>query len=122
MLEEIYTALHADSRRLAMMGARAVLDTALAKKSGNRGNFSRGLDDLQKNNLLSQQEREIIGAAFEAGSAAMHRGHRPTIDSLNTVIDIIERVVQAEILVAKAKRLKAATPKRHRPRRKKKQQ
>jgi hypothetical protein len=112
LLDEIYTALHADSRRLAMMGARAVIDRAVAKKIGDRGNFSVGLDELQKNNLLSQQERAIIEAAFEAGSAAMHRGHQPTIDSLNTVIDIVERVVHAEVLEEKAKELAAATPKR----------
>ncbi len=112
LLEEVYTALHADSRRLAMMGARAIIDKAIAKKAGDRGNFTQGLDELQKANLLSQQERPIIEAAFEAGSAAMHRGHQPTDDSLNTVIDIVERVVHAEILEEKAKELAAATPKR----------
>jgi hypothetical protein len=112
LLGEIYTALHADSRRLAMMGARAVIDRAVAKKIGDRGNFSAGLDELQKNNLLSRQERPIIEAAFEAGSAAMHRGHQPTIDSLSTVIDIVERVIHAEVLEDKAKELAAETPKR----------
>ena len=67
---------------------------------------------MQRGNLLSQQERSIIEAAFEAGSAAMHRGHQPTFDSLNTVIDIVERVVHAEVLEEKAKELAAATPKR----------
>jgi hypothetical protein len=112
LLDEIYAALHADSRRLAMMGARAVIDRAVAKKIGDRGSFSVGLDELQKENLLSQQERAIIEAAFEAGSAAMHRGHQPTSDSLNTVIDIVERVVHAEVLEEKARELSAATPKR----------
>jgi hypothetical protein len=112
LLDEIYTALHADSRRLAMMGARAVIDLAIAKKIGDRGNFSVGLDELQKNNLLSQPERAIIEAAFEAGSAAMHRAHQPTIESLTTVIDIVERVVHAEVLEEKAKELAAETPKR----------
>ena len=95
-----------------MMGARAVIDRAVAKKIGDLGNFSAALDELQKNNMLSQQERVIIDAAFEAGSAAMHRGHQATVDSLNTVIDIVERIVHAEVLEEKAKELAAATPKR----------
>lgn len=112
LLDEVYTALHADSRRLAMMGARAIIDKAIFKKIGDQGSFVAGLEALQKANLLSMQERPIIEAAFEAGSAAMHRGHQPTVDSLNTVIDIVERVIHAEVLEEKAKELAAATPKR----------
>nr|WP_179403811.1 DUF4145 domain-containing protein [Burkholderia guangdongensis] len=112
LLDEVYAALHADSRRLAMMGARAIIDKAIARKIGDQGSFAKGLDELQKANLLSQQERPIIEAAIDAGSAAMHRGHQPSVDSLNTTIDIVERVVHAEILEEKAKELAAATPKR----------
>lgn len=112
LFDEVYTALHADSRRLAMMGARAILDQAIAKKVGDQGSFTAGLDALQKANLLSINERPIIDAAFDAGSATMHRGHLPKVESLNVVIDIVERVIQAEILAEKAKELVAATPKR----------
>ena len=42
----------------------------------------------------------------------MHRGHQPTPDSLSTVIDIVERIVHAEVLAEKAKELAAATPPR----------
>jgi len=112
ILEEIYTALHADSRRLAMMGARAVIDMAIAKRVGDQGGFSMGLNALEQANLLSKQERPLIEAAFDAGSAAMHRGHQPTIDDLNTVIDIVERVVHAEVLEEKVRKLASATPKR----------
>jgi Domain of unknown function (DUF4145) len=112
ILEEIYAALHADSRRLAMMGARTVIDLAIAKRVGDQGSFAQGLSALEDANLLSKQERRLIEAAFDAGSAAMHRGHQPTADALNTVIDIIERVVHAEVLEDKVKDLAAATPKR----------
>jgi len=112
LLDEVYTALHADSRRLALMGARSVIDKAIAKKVGDLGSFTKGLDELQKANLLSQQERQIIEAAFEAGSAAVHRDHQPTVDALNTVIDIVERVLHAEILEEKARVLAAETPRR----------
>lgn len=112
ILEEVYAALHADSRRLALMGARSAIDTAIAKRIGDQGSFTQGLNALQQANLLSKQERPLIEAAFDAGSAAMHRGHQPTIEDLNTVMDIVERVIHSEVLESKVKDLAASTPKR----------
>jgi hypothetical protein len=114
MLDEVYAALHADSRRLAMMGARAIIDVVITRTVGDQGNFPRGLDELEKGNLIGKRDRTIIEAAIEAGSAAMHRGHQPTADDVNVVIDIVERMIQAGILEAKAKELAAATPPRKR--------
>jgi hypothetical protein len=114
MLEEVYAALHADSRRLAMMGARAIIDVVITRTVGDQGNFTKGLDELEKNDLIGKRDRAIIEAAIEAGSAAMHRGHQPTTDDVNVVIDIVERMIQAEILEAKAKELAATTPPRKR--------
>ncbi|QJE03548.1 DUF4145 domain-containing protein [Massilia forsythiae] len=114
MLDEVYAALHADSRRLAMMGARAVIDVVIGRAVGDQGNFSKGLDALEKGDLIGKRDRKIIAAAIDAGSAAMHRGHQPTVDDLNVVIDIVERMIQAEILEAKAKELAATTPPRKR--------
>lgn len=113
IFEEVYTALHADSRRLAMMGARAVIDLAVARMLGeDPGNFTAGMNELVAAKRLTEEERELIDAAFDAGSAAMHRGHQPEVDDVNTAIDIVERVVHAEILKKKAKALADATPKR----------
>ena len=112
MLEEVYTALHADSRRLAMMGARSIIDTVITRAVGDQGNFAKGLDELEKRELISKRDRSIIEAAVEAGSAAMHRGHQPTADHVNVVIDIVERMIQAEILEDKAKGLTETTPQR----------
>ncbi len=112
LLDEVYAALHADSRRLAMMGARAVIDKAIAKQVGDHGNFAQGIDALEKAGLIGKLDRPLIEAAFDAGSASMHRGHQPSTESLNIVIDIVERVVHAEVLAEKAKELAAATPAR----------
>lgn len=112
LLDEVYTALHADSRRLAMMGARAIIDKAMAKLVGDQGTFTQGVDALESAGLIGKLDKPLIVAAFDAGSASMHRGHQPTTDSLGTVIDIVERVVHAEVLAEKAKELAAATPPR----------
>ncbi|WP_265282592.1 DUF4145 domain-containing protein [Verminephrobacter aporrectodeae] len=110
MLDEVYATLHADSRRLAMMGARAIIDVVITRTVGDQGSFSKGLDELKNKDLISKRDRDIIEAAVNAGSAAMHRGHQPTADDVNVVIDIVERMVHAEILEAKAKELAATTP------------
>lgn len=120
LLEEVYTALHADSRRLAMMGARALIDMVITNTVGDQGNFGKGLDELEKRNLIGKRDRTIIDAAVDAGSAAMHRGHLPKAGDVNVVIDIVERMIQSEILEAKAKELAAATPPRKRATAKKK--
>jgi len=120
LLEEVYTALHADSRRLAMMGARALIDMVITNTVGDQGNFGKGLDELEKRDLIGKRDRKIIDAAVDAGSAAAHRGHRPKVDEVNVVIDIVERMIHAEILDAKAKELAASTPPRKRAAAKKK--
>jgi hypothetical protein len=113
LFDEVYTALHADSRRLAMMGARAVIDMAITRMLGeDPGNFTVGMKELVAAQRLTEEERELIDAAFNAGSAAMHRGHQPAEDDVDTAIDIVERVVHAEVLKKKAKALADATPKR----------
>lgn len=114
LLEEVYTALHANSRRLAMMGARALIDMVITKTVGDQGDFGKGLVELKKRDLISTPDRAIIKAAFDAGSAAMHRGHQPKADDVNVVIDIVERMIHSEILEAKAIELTAATPPRKR--------
>ena len=112
LLEETYTALHADSRRLAMMGARALIDAVIRRNAGDQNNFSQGLSALAEKYLISEQDRGIIEAAIEAGHASAHRGHKPTIDGVNVVIDIVERLIHTEILAEQAKELKNSTPAR----------
>ncbi|PAT33118.1 hypothetical protein CLI92_04535 [Vandammella animalimorsus] len=112
LLEETYTALHADSRRLAMMGARALIDTVIRRNAGDQQNFSQGLRALAEKCLISEQERKIIEAAIEAGHASAHRGHKPTAKDVNVVIDTVERLIHTEILAEQARELKKSTPPR----------
>jgi len=112
ILDEVYAALHADSRRLAMMGARALIDTVIRRTVGDQDNFARGLDELSAKYLISERDRGIIEAAIDAGHASAHRGHKPTSDDVNVVIDIVERMIHAEILAAQAQALKKTTPQR----------
>ena len=95
-----------------MMGLRALIDEVINRTVGNQGNFAKGLDELVNKRFIAQREQKMIAAAVDAGHAAMHRGHQPTADDVNVVIDIVERMIHAEILEAKAKKLAASTPRR----------
>jgi transcriptional regulator CtsR len=112
LLGEVYVALHADSGRLAMMGARALIDVVIRRLVGDQDNFGRGLDALVDKDLVSNRDREIIKAAINAGHASAHRGHKPSSTDVNVVIDIVERMIHAEILTEQAEALKEATPQR----------
>jgi hypothetical protein len=112
LLDEIYIALHADSRRLAMMGVRALIDEIIRSTVGDQGNFGKGLQHLVDTQLISQRNREIIEAAVDVGHASAHRGYKPNIDNVNLVIDIVENLIHNEILSGEAESLRLSTPKR----------
>ena len=49
-------------------------------------------------------------AAVDAGHAASHRAHTPSNSELETVMDIVENVIQSDLLEESAKELKKGTP------------
>jgi len=112
LLEEIYSALHADNRQLAMMGARAIIDMFMARKVGDRGNFENGMNTLEANGVISKKNREIITIAIDAGHAAAHRGHRPPSQNVSAVMDIVENMIQHDLLLDSAEILRQTTPQR----------
>lgn len=120
LLDEVYVALHADSARLAMMGARALIDLVIRRSVGDQDSFGKGLDALVDKDIVSKRDREVIKPAIDAGHASAHRGHKPSSNDVNIVIDIVERMIHAEILAEQAEALKKTTPQRKPPTDKKK--
>jgi hypothetical protein len=60
---------------------------------------------------LSRTNTTFLDAALDAGSASIHRGHRPDAQQLNTVMDIVENLLQSLFVLEKATRhLRQATP------------
>lgn len=112
ILDEIYVALHADSRRLAVMGARSLFDACIRRIVGDEGSFAGGLKALQNEGLISEQNRKVIEAALDVGHASAHRGHRPSNQAVNAVMDIVEHLIQSELLADDAKSLRSSTPPR----------
>lgn len=113
VLQEVYTALHANSLRLAMMGARAILDLTALDRVGDQGHFKAALQALNAAGVISAKAVDVLYAAFDAGSAAAHRGHEPSLREVTSVIDIIENLLQAVYVLNRvAESLKKKTPSR----------
>ena len=112
LMREIYGALQGDQRRLALMGARTVIDGLLLRQVDGSGTFKQRLDALEKKGFLSKINREVLDSALNAGHAATHRAYNPDADDLNRVMDIVENVLQAENLSKDADRLNQTTPSR----------
>mgnify|MGYP000905313342 FL=1 len=112
LMKEVYTALHANSTRLALMGARALVDLFMNSTIGDIGGFRQKLQKLVNDGYLSSKNREILEPALDAGHAATHRAHTPSAEDVGRVFDIVENLIQTLVLKEKAKELKKHTPKR----------
>ena len=115
LMTQVYAALDANSRALAVMGSRAVVDMVLVDQVGDSGGFGEKLKAAENAGVISKKNREVLAAALEAGNAAAHRGHQPSNGDVNAVLDIVENLLQAVYqLDSLAERLKLNTPKRPR--------
>lgn len=112
LIRETYKALHADSRRLALMGARALVDLFMNSTVGDIGGFEAKLDNLVKQGYLSEKNKAMLEPALDAGHAATHRAYNPKAEDVNLVFDIVENLLQTKIFEGKVENLKKHTPKR----------
>ena len=111
---EIYTALHSNSRRLALMGVRTVIDMFVLDKIGDAGTFSQKLKALVDGGYLGSQQRDILNVALEAGNAAAHRGYKPSSEVLSHAIDVVESLLQSYALEKVSNSVKEQIPPRPR--------
>ena len=114
LLLEVYTALAADARRIATMGARTLVDMFILRKIGDQGGFEQKLKRLESDGFLSTRNREVLEAALEAGHASAHRGFAPDAEQLSTVMDIVENLLHSDLLNTDAEALRKVTPTRQR--------
>lgn len=114
LLNETYAALNNDARVLAAVGLRTVFDRASEQLGVDPGKpFKTKLDELVTMGKIGQAERDSLDILTDAGNAAAHRGWKPTVEQLATLMDMGENFLyRAIILHAKAQRLKKSIPKR----------
>ncbi len=113
IMDEVYRALHHNSRRLVAMGTRAALEHVMIDKVGDVGGFRDKLDQMEKEGHLSKHQRMDLDTILEAGHATIHRGWEPTDEQISIVLDITERLIEsAYIHNERAARLAQAVPPR----------
>ena len=113
LITEIYAALADDSRKLAVMGARTILDIVMTLKVGRLGTFRSRLEALEAKGFIGKANREILRAALDAGSAPAHKAYAPTSDIVNEIMDIIENLLQEIYISPKSlKKIKRSPPRR----------
>jgi hypothetical protein len=116
LLEEIYEALHANSRRLAAMGIRTLVEQVMQDKVGDQGSFTKTIETFCRKGHIAPLQKKRLNTILEAGHASVHRQFKPDPEDLRTALDIVESLI-AEICVHpdRAKRLAERVPARRKP-------
>jgi hypothetical protein len=114
LLASIYTALDNDLRVLAAIGIRTTFDRASELLGVDPAKaFAAKLQDLASVGKIGTAERHTLNVLTDAGSAAAHRGWKPSPEELETMINVIEVFLHRNFIVDPAvKRLRGSVPPR----------
>jgi hypothetical protein len=114
LLLEIYEALNNDLIVTPALAMRTAFDRASELLGVDPTlTFEKKLEELERQGRIGADQKATLSALVDAGGAAAHRGWRPSIKQLRTMISIIESFLYQALFVAdEAKRLKAAVPAR----------
>ncbi len=116
LLEEIYSALQNDSRRLAAIGIRALLELVMIEQVGDSGQIGRNVDKFLAEGHVPKNNQDIFRfQLIEAGHAAMHRGYVPERSDIDVMMQITKSLIETiYVHPAKASRL-GVIPSRGKP-------
>ncbi len=105
---DIYAAIGLGAYALATMGLRAIVDFVVTSKAGENGEFRQKLERMRDRSLITEAQVDVLYAAFDAGSAAAHRGYRPTREDVYTLLDITESLLEQTYVAPMRRRRQAA--------------
>lgn len=116
LLDSVYKALDADLNVLAAIGLRTVFDRATESFEIDAAlTFNEKLSKLHKNGYVGETEKDILSVLTDAGSAAAHRGWKPSAEQLATMMSIVEGFLQRTMILRReADSLKIAVPQKKR--------
>ncbi len=113
LLDEVYLGVGMNMRALPSMGLRTIIDMVCNDLVGDIGGFGEKLDALEKRGYVNAREHGLLKIAVDVGNASAHRGHNPNMEDLNTLLDIVEYLLQGIYVLSPAsERLKDNTPRR----------
>lgn len=111
--QEVHSAINANNRRLAAMGARILIDMAILASVGDRGTFKEKLDAMVDEGCLAPKNSEFLYAALDTGNAASHQGHNPSPEDIDKVMEIVEHLLKGIFYLRKlGQELKQTAPRR----------
>lgn len=91
LMEEVYTALQNDSRRLAVMGIRAVLEVVMIDKIEDQGSIGKNVTAFLEAGYVPPVSHDVFRSTLiEAGHAAMHRNYKPDKEHVDVLLDLTE--------------------------------
>lgn len=125
LLHETYAALNNELKVLTAVGIRTSFDRASELLGVDPAiTFEEKLEQLYEEGKIGGNERQKLEVLVDAGSAAAHRGWKPNLNQLETLISILEHFIhQNLVLTAEADELRKKVPPkpaRKAPRKKKK--
>ena len=101
LLRDVYKAINEDLEVLATIGMRIVFDRASELLGVNpETTFANKLEQLVGNGHIGLSERKALDVLTNAGSAAAHRGWKPTEYQLDALATIMEQFVHRTMVTA----------------------
>jgi hypothetical protein len=94
LFTEIYIALQNDAPQLAVLGIRALLESIMIDKIGDKGSFEDNIEAFEKEGYISPKQKDVLKPIIEAGHAAMHRGYRPKRIEVARIMDVTENIIE----------------------------
>jgi hypothetical protein len=112
LFEDIYGALNSDLRVPAAIAIRTALDRASQLLGIDASKtFAQKLEDLEAAGKISGDEKMTLSALIDAGNAAAHRGWRPSLADLDTMMSLLEGFLHRNFVLGDlAKQLQSRVP------------
>jgi len=120
IFSEIYSALDSSLYILAANGIRTALDKLIVEKIGDVGGFAAKVEKLVERGIITADDKELLMAVVDAGSASAHRGYTPSGKAITHMMEITEHIFfklcfeknKGADLLTKARILRRSTPER----------
>jgi hypothetical protein len=114
LMSSVYVALDNDLAVLTAIGIRTVFDRASEFVGIDPAkSFATKLSDLVTSGKIGTDQRDTLAILTDAGSAAAHRGWKPTSEELDTMLEVIESFLHNTFILGEAaKKLKSRIPHR----------
>jgi hypothetical protein len=94
LFDEVYSAHAAGAFTLATMGIRALTEKIMVEQVGDKGTFAKTVEAFFQAGFVAPIQQSLFSSVLiEAGHAAMHRSFRPSPEDVETLLDLVEGLV-----------------------------